>query len=250
MHLCTDQLVLALADRAQIASVSYFATDPERSHMVTAARGIPANRGQAEEVIARRPDLVLAGVRSARATVRTLRKLGYRVVDLPLARSFGDIRAQIRQVAALLGKTARGDALIATMDRTLDRAHAGIPHDRPVAAIYQPMGFTSGRGSLEHALLTAAGFDNLADRLGFRLFGHLPLERLVSERPDVVIDWMGHDPDPSLARQGYRHPAFRKGGWHIVSLPNKYWSCGMWYSADAVAHLAAVRRRLDARGKP
>jgi iron complex transport system substrate-binding protein len=247
IHLCADQLLLALADRSQIASVSRFAIDPERSHMVAAARGFPLNRGQAEEVIAHRPDLVLAGARSARATVRTLAKLGYRVVDLPLARDFDDIRAQITRVAALLGHGERGTALIAAMDGTLRRARADAAGIRPVAAIYQPMGFTSGRGSLEHALLTAAGFANLADRLGYRAFGHLPLERLVTERPDVVIDWMGHDDDPSLARQGYRHPAFARGSWRIVALPQKYWSCGMWYSAEAVARLAAVRRQLEAR---
>ncbi len=247
IHLCADQLLLTLADRSQIASVSRFAVDPQRSQMADAARGIPLNRGQAEEVISRRPDLVLAGARSARATVRTLTKLGFRVVDLPLARDFDDIRAQIAQVAGLVGKPEKGAALIAAMDDTLRRARDDTTGSRPVAAIYQPMGFTSGRGSLEHALLTAAGFANLADLLGYRLFGHLPLETLVTEKPDIVINWMGHDDDPSLARQGYRHPAFARGSWRVVTLPQKYWSCGMWYSADAVAQLAAVRRTLVRR---
>ena len=250
IHLCADQLLLALADRQQIASVSWFAPNTRRSPMAPAAKGIPVNHGGAEEIVALRPDLVLAGALSGRATVRVLRKLGYRVLDLALATDFDGIRRQIRRVADALGQLNKGEALIAGMDRTLRDASRDVPTIRPLAAIYQPMGFTSGRGSLEHALLTAAGFDNLSERLGFDGLGHLTLERLVVSNPDLIINWMGRDTHPSLARQGYNHPVFKQSKWPVASIPHKYWSCGAWYSADAVALLAQIRRRLAARMGP
>ena len=45
IHLCADQFTLALANRAQIASLSYLATDESRSYMANAAKGIQLNKG-------------------------------------------------------------------------------------------------------------------------------------------------------------------------------------------------------------
>lgn len=250
IHLCADQLLLALAERAQIASVSWFAPIARRSHMAAASKGIPVNHGRAEEVIALNPDLILAGALSGRATVRALRKLGYRVLDLALVTRFDEIRRQVRRVALALGQPHKGAALIAQMDETLQSAQHDLPQRRPLAAIYQPMGFTSGRGSLEHTLLVAAGFENLSERLGFGILGHLTLERLVLANPDLIINWMGRDQHPSLARQSYTHPVFVAAKWTVASIPPKYWSCGAWYSADAVSLLADVRRRLTRETTP
>lgn len=245
LHLCADQLLLALADRAQIASLSPFAADPLRSRMAVRAAGIPRNRGTAEEVLAYRPDLVLAGVRSARTTVATLVRLGIRVIDLPLPRDFAAIRRQTRDVAAALGHRARGEALIRAMDARLAAVRSGRQGPRPVAVVWQPGGFTSGPGSLEDAVLRAAGFDNLAARFGLGSFGRIPLERLVRAAPDLVIHWMGEEPYPSLARESLHHPALARAlrGVPVVSLPPALWTCGGWFTAEAVERLAAVRRR-------
>lgn len=205
------------------------------------------NTGTAEEIVALRPDLVLAGFKSARTTVAALRSLGYRVVEIAFATDFIAIRSQIRRIARIVGRPKRGEMLIAAMDRRLKFAATDIPDNRPLAAIYQPMGFTSGRGSLEHTLLAAAGFENLAVRLKMGALGHLPLETLVTAKPDLLVNWLGNDPSPSLSRAGYAHPALAGGSWKVASLPNKFWACGTWYSALAVERLAAVRRDLYRR---
>jgi iron complex transport system substrate-binding protein len=41
LNLCTDQLLLALADRAQIASLSRLARDPPVSFLAGQAEGLP-----------------------------------------------------------------------------------------------------------------------------------------------------------------------------------------------------------------
>jgi iron complex transport system substrate-binding protein len=246
LHLCTDQLLLGLADRGQIASLSHFANDPVRSPMAAAAKGLRRNYGTAEEAIDQRADLVLSVAPAARATVQTLRRLGYRVTDLKLAKDFAAIRQHIRIVAAALGHPDRGAALIAAMDRRLAAARADARGRRPVAVIWQPGGFTDGPGSLEDAVLRAAGFDNLAARLGLGALGHLPLERLVLAHPDLVVNWMGNENAPSLARDALHHPALRRAahGTPVVTVPPALWTCGTWFTAEAVALLADARRRL------
>lgn len=255
INLCADQLVLRLADRAQIASVSWLAAEPRRSAMARAVGDLPLNRGTAEEVIRHDPDLVIAGRHSARPAVAALRRLGHRVLDLDLPADFAAVGAQIRRVARALGQPARGAALIATMERRLARLKppaARRDARRPVAVFYQPYGFASGPGSFEHALLTAAGFDNLARRLGLGALGHVPLERLIAARPDVIVNWSGADARPSLARDTYRHPALRRLAPPIpvAVLPALLWSCASWYSVAAVERLTALRETLPGGTSP
>src|SRR6478736_5435093 len=60
-NLCSDQLILALADPGQIAGLSPYAANPVLS--VTTAEGarFPRLDWSAESVVAARPDLVITG---------------------------------------------------------------------------------------------------------------------------------------------------------------------------------------------
>src|SRR5450631_2007243 len=60
-NLCGDQLLLALADPDQIASLSPFAGDPDLSFLAERARAFPHNRGSVEDIIRLEADLVLIG---------------------------------------------------------------------------------------------------------------------------------------------------------------------------------------------
>ena len=51
MNLCTDQLLMMLADREQIISLSYAAADPNQSLVADKVGDIPLNYGHAEEVV-------------------------------------------------------------------------------------------------------------------------------------------------------------------------------------------------------
>ena len=61
INLCTDLLLMLLADPEQIASVSFLASEPQSSAMVAESVAYPANYGRAEEVFLMDPDLVPAG---------------------------------------------------------------------------------------------------------------------------------------------------------------------------------------------
>ena len=51
MNVCADQLLLLLADREQIASLSFLATDISTSMMTEEAAGLPQNHGRSEEIL-------------------------------------------------------------------------------------------------------------------------------------------------------------------------------------------------------
>ncbi len=70
INMCTDELLLRLADRDRIASVTRLSQDRRNANMADAAAMYPANHGLAEEVISYHPALVLAGVYTSRTTVQ------------------------------------------------------------------------------------------------------------------------------------------------------------------------------------
>src|ERR1700732_350866 len=69
LNLCADELVLRLADRDNIASVTWLSRDPDNSNVAALAAQVPVNHGLAEEVIALDPDLVVAGLHTGRSAV-------------------------------------------------------------------------------------------------------------------------------------------------------------------------------------
>lgn len=250
LNLCVDQLVLRLLPPARIASVTYLARRPSDSDFVAAAKRVAINHGFAEEIIAEHSDLVLASRYSARTAVRLLKALGYRVVMIPVARNLADIGRIVRRVAAVLGERAAGARLLADFDRRLAAVAADIPRRRPVAALYWPRGVTSGPGSLGDAILRAAGFANLAHRLGLGAHARLPLEMLLQGAPDAIITTRITGAPPSLATALLRHPALAalRAKTPTLAVPARQWVCGLPRVIRTIERLAELRRRID-RGR-
>ncbi len=246
MNLCTDQLAMLLAEDGQLHSVSHLATDPEASVLAVEARGYRVNHGLAEEVFLMRPDLVLAGAYTTRATVALLRRLGFRAEEFEPEASFDDVRANIRRMGALLGHQERAEAMVAALDRDLAEASAQ-PSRAASAALYSSNSYVSGSGTLADAALGASGLDNVADMLGIKGAGRVPLEALIMADPDLVVTSESDFARPALAQENFRHPAFRALSAHkmAVSVPDKLWICGAPFTVEAVRIL-----RRAAAGQP
>lgn len=243
ISLCADILLLYLAERQHIASVTFLATDPRLSPIVERARGIPINYGTAEEVLALKPDLVLANIYNKRITVALLRKLGYPVLELDVAESVAGTRAQIRRLAGALGEQARGERLIADLDARLAALRAANNEEnRPVAALFRPGGTTSGRHTLENELLSAAGLQNLAALQDIDSWGKLSLEALLLGQPALLIVERNDQGAPSIARQILEHPALRNLAIPTVAIPLNLWTCAGPDMIEVVERLVAAKR--------
>src|ERR1700721_4359183 len=59
LNTCADQYLIALADKDQVAALTQFARDPGFSFYADRAKAYPVTQGQAEAVLALRPDLVI-----------------------------------------------------------------------------------------------------------------------------------------------------------------------------------------------
>jgi len=140
LSLCADQYLLALADRKQIVALNRFSHDPGMSWGVARARGLPAIRGTAEEMLTLKPDLVFTSGFGTPAALAALRSRNVKIVDLPRDDRFESIERTTRLVAAAVGHRQRGEALIAQMRRRL-AALGPAPGRGGTAAFYQRRGY-------------------------------------------------------------------------------------------------------------
>ena len=231
LNLCADQLILALADRRQIAGLTRNAPDAELSAAAGQTRGLRILGSSAEEILEIAPDLVVGMPARGSPALTALRSQPVRTLDLTSANSLADIYVSIRQTASATGHPERGDALIGRMQRNLAR----VPRlgAGKVAAYYQRRGFLTGAGTLIDDLMRRLGLVNLATRLGKAPLAQVSLEEIVAAQPDYLIVETGSGRIADQGTEMLHHPALR--GIPRISVPQAWTVCG------GPAYVAAAR---------
>lgn len=241
LNLCTDILALSLADTSQIISVSHIAADSVSSPVAQQAENYQLNRSGLEEILALKPDLVLASVYTAPDKLAVLEQAGIRIERFGFAQSFADIREQIWRMGEVLGQQKKAQ----TQVKQIDALFTALPNNQqPVTAIlYEPNGYTSGAGTLADETMRLLGITNLAAGDSTFAAGRVALEDLIYLQPDMIIQPEFYA-KPALAYQNYTHPVMEalvnKNGSKArrISVPVRYWSCGSVYTIEAVKILS------------
>ncbi len=244
INLCADQLVLALADRGQIAGLTKNATDAEMSGEAAKARGIPQLSNSAEQILAIEPDLIVGMPASRSAALTALPEADYPLLDLETADRLDQIYASIHQTATAVGHPARGEALVARMQGEL----AGLPKPGRgrVAAYYQRRGYMTGTGTLIDELMGRVGLVNLAGRLGKPPLSQLSLEEMVAARPDFLIVESATDTVTDQGSEMLHHPALKDIP--RISVPQAWTVCGSPAYTQAARSIVSQISRHDAGG--
>jgi len=235
---CADQFVLALAPRAEIAAVSTRALNDDSNQRALAV-GLAEHRASLEAVLAARPTVAVRYWTADAGLPDALRRRGVAVVQLDEANDFAGVRANVRKVAAALGRPAAGEALIARMDAKLAKSRGAWGGAR--ALYLTPYGFTAGRGTLVGAMMAAAGLEPAASGASY---APAPLEELVWRPPAALVlgffrDLAGGRQHWTIAGNGYLQDQMRRRT--IASLPGSVLGCPAWYAADGTLALALAR---------
>ena len=246
-NVCADQLVLALADPAQIVGLSPYAADPAMSTEAARARDFPRLGWQAESVVPLDPDLVLVGSWDRSLTQRMLRSLGFRVLPVDVVADLAGAYAQIRELAALLGHAERGEALIAQ----IEAARARLAAARPAATsalLVGNGGYTVGPASLAAALMAEAGLKPPPGApKGYG--GYVPLEKMIVLNPDFLVMANAIDQPDGQGAVYLTHPALdaRYPASRRIILPARYTLCGGPSLIAAFDFLTGVVARIAGR---
>lgn len=248
INVCTDQLLMTLVGRERIASLSHLAADPYSSWIGADANDLHLNHGSAEEVIALNPDLIVTVTFSFRPTVAILERLGYTVIELPMATSLDDIASSLRVLADAVGEVDRANTLIASFRSEIERHRFRGAGPRPLFVSYEADGWTTGTDTLVADVARVAGFQTLGDRLGFSGGRRVSLEELLLLRPQLLD--LGHpwDEPPALVSETLRHPALRALLTRTaqIEVPDPLWICGSTRTLEALAILRRARASIPA----
>jgi iron complex transport system substrate-binding protein len=239
INLCTDQLVLSVADPSQILSLSWLAAHPEESMLAATAAAYPLNYGSAEELLRLDPDVVIAGSETSPFTRELIRRLGTTVVEISAANSIADIARNLEQVGTAIGREAETRAVIAALHTLVAdlRARRAEPAHR--AIVVRPGGFTIGRGTLAFELLGLAGLVNSIAELD--AWGSLTIETLVTTQSEYLVLTRYREDQPSLANAFFAHPALASiaSEQRRISVHARFFACGIPQSLQAVEDLLA-----------
>jgi iron complex transport system substrate-binding protein len=178
LKLCTDEILLMLAEPQNIASITYLSQEPRETPLWRVARRHARNDGTLLSVVKHRPQLVFDMGGGGRDVERIARRLNIKLVTLPFPERIGDVKAMIRTMAASLGRQAAGETLVSRIEQ-LERT---APR-RPAETVW-----LGGGGRSVSAQGLAADWMRLA---GFRqrpLQGdRVSLEQLLVSPPAILL---------------------------------------------------------------
>jgi iron complex transport system substrate-binding protein len=247
MNVCTDQLLLPLADPEQILGLSRYSRDAWQSFAADDARRYPILSGGAEDVLVLRPDIVVAGLFDKRSTRELLKEKGLHLAEFSVPRNLEEVKAQIRQMGDLVGHPERADAQMARLDDAVARARQAVTRRAYRVLLLARRGWVTGTDSLLSALLAETGLFNAAGDLGFGFGGFASLETIVNLKPDLIVVSDASDRAEDDGRAFLLHPAlerFYPPSRRIV-IPDRLTVCGGVMLADALDRLVSELKRVE-----
>lgn len=170
--------------------------------------------GDAEVILATRPDLVLATTAgNDLRVIEQLRQFGIRVCTMDVT-SFTRLEGACRLAGELLGARGEGERLANEIGRRCERAAArarALPVRRALYVVWWEPLIVAAPGTFHDDLLRHAGLANLAPASGGR-YPRVDPEQLLDPRLQVVVA-----PDERDLREGYRTIVGSPAGQRVAS---------------------------------
>lgn len=242
---CADAMLVELVPPDRIAAISHYSRDPGATSIpLEVARRFAINNGTAEEIVALKPDLVIADSFTSPSTREAFARAGVKTLYLGWASTIEQSKAQVRELAAAVDAAPAGEAMVARIDKAVTAAKN---HRPPVPALLWIGGNTvSGGGTLLDEMMVKAGFSDHAAHYGLQGTGYLPIEHVLVDPPRVMLvpDQIGRDASSRAAQM--RGWALKRSGAkvHQAHFPRRLVNCGGPVIAKAMTRLAEVRREV------
>ena len=225
LDLCTDWMLLKYASPSQHITFSplLYQNPP---HWVP--QDLAVHDGSLEQLLELNPDLILSGEFNALILRKRLRQLEMNVVTLPMPDTLEKITEYSHSFESVV---AVNKAFVQ------DMRSPAYPRKNLSLLLVGSNGIGTGRATLEHEVLSHAGYDNYLTSQGFVA---LDLEKLLLQPPDVIISTSQYADTPSLANLFIQHKAVSRST-PIEYTPAKEiwaWQCPGPWTFDLVNTLA------------
>ena len=216
LNLCTDEYLLLLARPNEIASVSHLSQDPLESPLWRQGRLHAVNHGSIEDVLSRRPTMILTMGGGGRATALIARRLGIRTVEVKPSASLDDVEGNLRAVAAAIGEPERATPWVSRLER-LRRSAPRLGRD---AMFLSGGGDSLSPGSIGDQWLRLAGFQQRP-----LPGGRVTLETLLTRPPEVLVRSNYRLGQVSRGTLWLDHPIVRRLKARAMPTDGRAWTC-------------------------
>lgn len=217
LNMCTDELVLLLAEPEQIVSVTHLARDRHEFPFWRTARRYRANDGSIASVAGLRPDLIITMGGLARDRARLAERIGAEILILPYPQTLEDVETAVMQVATALGGEERARRYIGVL-RYVEETQ---PVTSSEAVFLSDGGLSVASGSLDAQWLSLAGAAIPADQAG-----RVTAEHMLIDPPTTVIR---SDYREEQTSRGQFWPGFRflerSPQTRVISTDGRRWTC-------------------------
>jgi iron complex transport system substrate-binding protein len=243
MNVCTDQVLLTLADPDQILGLSRFSRD---AWVGGEAKRYPTLSGGAEDVLALRPDVVVASLFDKRSTRELLKANGLHLAELSVPRTLEEVRVQLRELGDIAGHPDRATEQIARLDAALARARKTVAERHFRVLPLSRRGWVAGSDSFVGSLLAETGLFNAAGELGFYFGGFASLETIVNLKPDFLLVSQAGDFARDDGQAFLLHPALERfyPPRKRIVIPERLTECGGVMLAEALDVLVKELERV------
>jgi iron complex transport system substrate-binding protein len=243
MNVCTDQVLLTLADPEQILGLSRFSRD---AWVAGDVRRYPTLSGGAEDVLVLKPDVVVASLFDKRSTRELLKANGLRLAELAVPRNLNEVKDQIRELGDIAGHPDRAAQQIARLEAALARARQAVAGKRYRVLPLSRRGWVAGSDSFVGSLLAETGLFNTAAEFGFAFGGFASLEAIVSQKPDLLLVSQAGDFARDDGQAFLLHPALERfyPPEKRIVIPERLTECGGVMLAEALDVLVAELQRV------
>ena len=231
LDLCSDEYLLVLARRGEIASVSRLAHDPADSLLWRKARGIPANRGRIEDLIGTRATLLVTTGGGARSSAAIARRIGMTTLALPYPATIADVETNLVRVARALGDARRADAWRSAL---AGMNSVGLPQRDSI--FLGNGGQSVGATSLSAQWMVLAGFAQRPLSGGRATF-----ETLLTAPPARLLRSDYRRAQVSLGQRWLGHPAVARLARRTVTTDGRPWTCAGPLMLGEISRLRGVR---------
>jgi len=235
LNLCTDELLLMLAEPGQIVSVTHLSQQEAETPLWRQAGRYRRNDGSLTSVTSLRPDLVLTMGGGGRDRLRIASRLNIRTLDVPFAASLADVEANIRSVGQALGRSQAADAVIARI-RQLRQSSPGQAKD---TIWLGGGGRTVSAQGLEAQWMRLAGLQQRGiqgDRVS--------LEQLVARPPAILLRSDYRQGQYSNAQRWLGHPLARgTSRSRTIATDGRRWTCMGPLMVDEIQRLRGEAAR-------
>lgn len=190
----TDEILTELVDAKRIASYCRWAEDPGITFITREQYqkvGCKTD-GNAEEVLALKPDLVLATTAMSSDIINALDALGLKVYLASRPKNYEQMRQKVLKLGEVVGEKAKGEALVKQMDERMDKLEAKLSQipdsKRKTVVAFNFLSAMGRKGDLIDSMMNKAHIINGVAQIPTELStGYVSKEQVVRVNPDIFF---------------------------------------------------------------